>query len=602
MFQMFKHCLLFVFVVLFLASCTISITFDSDEASDGAETADIQDSKSNAAAGFNKNLFPPEINLFQYFGNKGKKAGNNSPSVRIWGWGDTTVAYSLEEPQGKIYFVIRDFAYNSNIFSLSWSGKQGAGDTDEASFKSHMDDIKEAMETNGIYKYTTAAQADDNGVLVTGVGRTATEAKNNALQNAVEQIFGVMLTSDTVIENGRLVQDTIRTKAEGYISNYRILSTKQDDSGYRVELRVNVSTKRLQTGETIFLPLPHTVDGNTYMSKIRFYSAGDTSVSVVNTRNDDGADDVAYHTDFILTRDNTRQVYVIGYFPIPAERNMILQVIAEDYLDGDEVKVDYIFSGVRFYDDNVEAGAYAGTVPDPAGRCDYMAEYLKYDRNIGAYTLNGQTIDDGSVVCSGSYDTSHELIRREFALSGKSSTMRWVNEEGLVIYEENAEPDETIARWYKPNGQLQRERIDTGDGKMIQRWYRDRRQLPHQTEYEDIHVLSSEERYTNGGFEQVSKRWWYANGQLMKEIAYKDGKQDGYEMTYYQNGRTRGKVAYKAGEQEGEEIIYNEDGSIWSKVLYKDDRAVSGTCEGAPIRDLYTWQHSPSYRKEICAD
>ena len=49
-------------------------------------------------------------------------------------------------------------------------------------------------------------------VTTTGYGVTATDAENDALRNAVENTVGVLVDSNTLVENNMLIQNQIYTQ------------------------------------------------------------------------------------------------------------------------------------------------------------------------------------------------------------------------------------------------------------------------------------------------------------------------------------------------------------------------------------------------------
>jgi len=73
-------------------------------------------------------------------------------------------------------------------------------------------------------------------VTVTGtaaiLGGDAAKARDRALEsalrNAVEQVIGTMVDSETLVQNNALLADKIFTQTRGYVANYRILSEKPD--------------------------------------------------------------------------------------------------------------------------------------------------------------------------------------------------------------------------------------------------------------------------------------------------------------------------------------------------------------------------------------
>ena len=68
-------------------------------------------------------------------------------------------------------------------------------------------------------------------VTVTGRGMTATEAENDALRAAVEDTLGVLVDSETLVQNSMLISDQIYTQSRGFINEYRVLSREQTSGG-----------------------------------------------------------------------------------------------------------------------------------------------------------------------------------------------------------------------------------------------------------------------------------------------------------------------------------------------------------------------------------
>jgi len=63
----------------------------------------------------------------------------------------------------------------------------------------------------------------------------------DALRRAVEKAVGVLVEADTRTKNYRLAQDVVRTSAEGYIRDYRILEEGPSDGAYRVKIEARVA-------------------------------------------------------------------------------------------------------------------------------------------------------------------------------------------------------------------------------------------------------------------------------------------------------------------------------------------------------------------------
>ena len=73
-------------------------------------------------------------------------------------------------------------------------------------------------------------------------------AVESALRNAVEQVVGTMVDSETLVKNNELLSDKIFTQTHGYISTYKILSEKADPDTnlYTVNLEAVVKQGNLE--------------------------------------------------------------------------------------------------------------------------------------------------------------------------------------------------------------------------------------------------------------------------------------------------------------------------------------------------------------------
>lgn len=85
------------------------------------------------------------------------------------------------------------------------------------------------------------------------VANARDQAVNDAQRNAVEQAVGVMIWSETVVENFMLTQDVILSNTSGYVAGYEVMDEGQeDDYTYKVTIRATVKTGKLrEDGEAI---------------------------------------------------------------------------------------------------------------------------------------------------------------------------------------------------------------------------------------------------------------------------------------------------------------------------------------------------------------
>ena len=66
----------------------------------------------------------------------------------------------------------------------------------------------------------------------------------NGLQQAVEQAVGVLVYSETQVENYELIRDSIRLRSAGYISSYEIDDLGVDQTSVKFCLRLALNGER----------------------------------------------------------------------------------------------------------------------------------------------------------------------------------------------------------------------------------------------------------------------------------------------------------------------------------------------------------------------
>jgi hypothetical protein len=98
-----------------------------------------------------------------------------------------------------------------------------------------------------LFNQVIAQDADKTVTLtVTGQGKTIDEAKTNALRSAIEQAFGVFISSNTTILNDKLIKDEIVSVSNGNIQKYDVLNElRLSDGGYATTLKTIVSIGKL---------------------------------------------------------------------------------------------------------------------------------------------------------------------------------------------------------------------------------------------------------------------------------------------------------------------------------------------------------------------
>jgi hypothetical protein len=85
-------------------------------------------------------------------------------------------------------------------------------------------------------------------VVTTGVGTSPEQARQNAFANAVEQVVGVLVDAETLIENERLVTDKVLMVTQGQVRQFGMLRTWQKDGLHYARLWALVATGRVAAG------------------------------------------------------------------------------------------------------------------------------------------------------------------------------------------------------------------------------------------------------------------------------------------------------------------------------------------------------------------
>ena len=68
---------------------------------------------------------------------------------------------------------------------------------------------------------------------------------------------------------------------------------------------------------------------------------------------------------------------------------------------------------------------------------------------------------------------------------------------------------------------------------------------------------------------------WYGNGQMEKEVTYKDGKKDGLLTEWYGNGQKRAELNYKDDKEDGLTTLWYENGQKQGEGTYKGDKLMT---------------------------
>jgi hypothetical protein len=99
-----------------------------------------------------------------------------------------------------------------------------------------------------LLNFSSVFSQDDKTVTLTvsAQGETISEAKQNALRDAIEQAFGTFISSNTEILNDELVKDELVSVSNGNIKDFEVISEVQiPNGGYATSLKATVSVTKL---------------------------------------------------------------------------------------------------------------------------------------------------------------------------------------------------------------------------------------------------------------------------------------------------------------------------------------------------------------------
>ncbi len=93
---------------------------------------------------------------------------------------------------------------------------------------------------------TETVTADGVATLQDNQAISRDNAVNDALRKAVEQAVGLMLSSETLVESGQMVRDSIYSKTQGYIKQYKIIKEQPSQGVYLVTVSAVIGVSELK--------------------------------------------------------------------------------------------------------------------------------------------------------------------------------------------------------------------------------------------------------------------------------------------------------------------------------------------------------------------
>lgn len=99
--------------------------------------------------------------------------------------------------------------------------------------------------TVGKWIYDSSSRQEVYYIEVAGDGSSVDQARNNGFRLAVEQALGTLISSETEVQNGKIVRDEIISYASGYVDRFEIINQQKTQKGFRVGMRVWVKKSAL---------------------------------------------------------------------------------------------------------------------------------------------------------------------------------------------------------------------------------------------------------------------------------------------------------------------------------------------------------------------
>ena len=97
----------------------------------------------------------------------------------------------------------------------------------------------------GKWIYNSATRKQVYYIEVAGQGANPTDARDNGFRLAVEQAIGTLISSETEVQNGRIVRDEIVSYAAGFVDRFEITETRATANGTLVFMQVWVKRSDL---------------------------------------------------------------------------------------------------------------------------------------------------------------------------------------------------------------------------------------------------------------------------------------------------------------------------------------------------------------------
>jgi len=171
----------------------------------------------------------------------------DGPQCRTWtdrSGKHRTEASFVEAKDGKVTLKKKDGATISvPLESLSNADREYVGTLSKTPPEEHgIDEQASAVPKNRTGK-ESLPQADET--IVTGVGTDPDKAVQNAFSQAIEQVVGLLVDSETAVRNDQLIHDEILTFSRGYVEKYEVIRRWQENGLHHARIRAVVARDKL---------------------------------------------------------------------------------------------------------------------------------------------------------------------------------------------------------------------------------------------------------------------------------------------------------------------------------------------------------------------
>lgn len=189
---------------------------------------------------------------------------SSQPQYRTWtdrsGKHQTKAAFvsekdgtvTLKKSQGEIIAIPLDLLSDADRKYVAAMRQGNAGAGDNARPQDGSESPESTRQRGGSVAVSKAGERSQKvapggvqEIVVTGIGTDPDRAVQNAFSQAIEQVVGLLVESETVIKNDELIHDDILTFSRGYVEKYEVIRRWQEDGLHHAKIRAVVARDKL---------------------------------------------------------------------------------------------------------------------------------------------------------------------------------------------------------------------------------------------------------------------------------------------------------------------------------------------------------------------